>query len=182
MAKAATDTDKINQLETRVKTLEDLKTKLEGAAMVVKAGWITLGITIFAIVSGAITFGWNYATNASTIAHHDKDIAEFKELHKTDMAELHKATRELADKYEVILKAHNNLRANVIVLYDRQPKGPPGGIEALVYRGRIEAVSPNAITILPPEIGEPALKFVLTPKIGVRLGGCLLYTSDAADE
>lgn len=68
----AKDAEKIGNLEERVKALEDFNQRLGWAATAAKAAWTTSGISLLVLIA----FVWNYATNVSTIAQHDKELGK----------------------------------------------------------------------------------------------------------
>jgi hypothetical protein len=72
------------ELDKRVRALEDLKLKLEGGASVFKS--IFACITAVAAFTGFIGFVWNYSRINSTVEFQKETIAEMKASH-TKLAE-----------------------------------------------------------------------------------------------
>lgn len=91
-----------------------------------------------------------------------------QEEYKKTVDRLELQIKEQRAKSDEMFKAHNSLRASVIVVLERQGKGIPNLPETIVYHGRILAVTPGSITILPHELGEPAMKILLTSKTPIR--------------
>lgn len=116
---------------------------------VARALWASIGLSLVLIVSSAIAYG----------------------KMSSRVEQLGEQLKELAAKNEALRSAHDNLRAYVTVLMDRDPRGAPRVPEAIVFRGEIRDVSATSITILEPELGEPARKFTLPSNAEIILDG-----------
>lgn len=147
-------TERLNGLDVRV-------SKIEGAGSMAK--WIA-GISVAVLL--ALFGGLELSANRAKIAALEAQCKELKGSHD-----------KVAAGHEKLLFAHERLRANVVVLYDRQPKGPVG-LEAIVYSGRIIDLEPDSITVLVSGLGEPARKFLLPAKVDIKLDGRAAQVSD----
>jgi hypothetical protein len=160
---------KITALETRTRSLEDFKSESTGALKVVFA-WATFGLSGLSFL-GLIGFVWHYATTARDVTKHEEQLAKLDAKLDARDAKIASSIKEISAKADETRKNHDNLRAYVTVLMDRDPKGAPKIPEVVVYRGRVLAVASDTITILDADPGEPARKFILGPESKVSLNG-----------
>ncbi len=136
-----------DKLESRLQKVENFKSYMFGA---------------FAVAGVSLSLlGWIFSGMYKEVAETSKSVA----LHETRLSTEEKNHKELESKYEKdykeLYEAHNQLRRNIIVLWDRQPKQPPHFVEAIVFHGRIESISPKELALLPDEIGDPVYQFSL---------------------
>lgn len=170
MSTASPDVDRVAALEQRTLVLEDFKKKFDWTAGAVYAAWAALGLSVVTALTILGGFIWSYSGLTKDVGFAVKELDKHEGHYKDLRAKFEAEARELREKHAAILKAHQSLRSSVIVLYDRQGKGVPNVPEAVVFRGRILDVSPEQITILPPELGQPALRFKLRAGVDVRIG------------
>jgi hypothetical protein len=148
-----TQAERTDALEATVKNLEEFRNKILWTGAVAKALWIIGGLSLAALLTGAYNQVWSYAGLTKDVQAHTREIDRLQEQIKE-------------------LRADNNrLREHVIVIFDRDPKGPPRAINAIVYRGRLLQVSATNVTILDPDPGEPARRFPLAKDAAFTIGG-----------
>lgn len=158
---------RLEKLELQVRALEDFKSQIRGGWWAATAAWAGAGFSAMAVFSGIVYGVHSYTTMAATVDQHSKAIA-------TVEARAIAADAKTEAKYEPLRASHDRLRAYVAVLMDRDPRGAPQVPEAIVYTGKIVAVSDREITILEPDPGEPAKRFTLPPGVEIRLDGKLV--------
>jgi hypothetical protein len=133
------------KLEARLRTMETFRAWMTGAATV--AGLIFAGGGVYVYALG-------------------RDVA----VHETRLTTAEKNHAELQSKFDELYKAHDRLRRNVTVLWDRQQKGPPQ-IEAVVITGQIDRISSKEISVLPDDIDEPVYQFSLPDNLPISIDG-----------
>lgn len=138
---------------------QEVHDKLEPRVRKVEAfrWWVTgVGAAAFILISSLSFFGI-----VTTVAVHESRIAAIESKMKEEAKDHATQVEKLRDATDKLREANERLRSNVLVLWDRQPKPPAGGFQALVYSGRIIDVGREHITILSDDPGEPARQFPL---------------------
>lgn len=145
-------TSEIKKLCTKCgQALETFKNRVYGACAVI-------GV-LFAIV------GWIYGGFFKNIADTPERIAACE----VRVLNTEKTQDKLETKYETLRSGHEQLRRNITVLWDRQGKGPPYIVEALVLHGEIESISSKELILFPDDAGYPKLRFILPEGVHVSL-------------
>jgi hypothetical protein len=104
----------------------------------------------FAAVLVFVTGGFAY-----TFVNMHRDVG----VHANRLAAVEQNYAALAEKHQKLYDTVNLLRGRITVLYDRSGKGL--AVEAIVYWGTVRSITAKDIVILPDELDEPAMRFLL---------------------
>lgn len=106
---------------------------------------------LFALTSASGVI-WYTASQFSTI----NEVAKHQ---RENIETLSKELKDLRKEHDKLFVAHESIRRHVTVLYDRQSKGPVNLPEALVINGTVARITETELTVLPQDMGEPAIRF-----------------------
>jgi hypothetical protein len=146
----ANGADKIKELESRVKVLEDVKTHLEGAAWLGRGIWAVVGGAVVALLLSCSGIGgiiWNYAVLTTEMGHQKL------------------AVKELETRQE---KATDKLEARLTDRIAALEKKPIYGANMQPHDGKIISVKGRSITI---NENDKELTYILSKEGTVSIDG-----------
>jgi hypothetical protein len=156
----------VQMLKQSVESLDKFREKAEPNMWFVIHLRTILALSAFGLTIVILTTGLSYLERFHTL--------------EADSKHYQQALNNVGPRVDELAKSLGNLRNQVTVLYDRQPRGPTNLTEVIVYQGKIVEVTPNAVTILPPDLGEAKQKFILGPEVVIRRNGVTAKIEDLA--